>query len=538
MALTLFGAAILRIIYLAQTLSIPLYKDFLLLDSEQYKAMAGKIAEGDWVAGTEAYSLAPLYSYFLAVLQSLIGTDNVNIFVAQQGLGLASILLTGLITRSCFNARAGIAAAALLALYGPMALMELKVMASSLAIFLSLASLAVLLVARDKRSLSFSFIAGLVIGFACLARPNTLLFCPLAAFWLMWDGKGWNEAGHRLEWARVPAVVLLTLGVLLAISPATVRNYKLEKELILISSQGGIAFYQANNELSKGTYTKAPGFSGNAASQSGEERKLAEKEAGHELSRTEVSSFWFRKGLTFLTHNPGKAINLMGMKFSSWMGSQELSSEYVIPTERRMTWTLWLMPIPFGILLGLAIAGLRTQGRTQGQGGGRRELLALFIFSNFFSLMIFFVSSRYRLPAVPLLCAFGGAGLVEIMNRYKNPRTQKKLLGWAAPCLVVLLFSLIPWHKGYETQAYNQYYNLGNSYYDRERYGQAADYYRKALEKLDWKWQLHYNLGNTYRRLEDWDRAILQYQRVLEINPKFSRAQQRLEEAKEKAAAE
>ncbi len=538
MALTLLGAAILRTIYLLQTLSIPLYKDFLLLDSSQFKAMAEKIAGGDWVAGTEAYSLAPLYSYFLGALQWLTGPDNLNVFIAQQGLGLVSILLTGLIGRACFNARAGVAAAALLALYGPMALLELKLMASSLALFLSLGSIALLLLARAKHSLLISLIAGLVIGLTCLARPNTLLLCPFAAFWLMWDGKAWSDAGRRLEFARVPAVVLLTLGVLLTISPVTLRNYNLEKEVILISSQGGIAFYQANNRLSKGTYAKPPGFTGNAASQSSEEKTLAEKEVGHELTRKEVSRFWFRKGLAFLTQNPGKATNLMGMKFIRWIGSQELSTEYVLPTERRMTWTLWLMPIPFGLLLALALAGLRAPGKRD----DRHALLGLFIFANLFSIMIFYVSSRYRLSAVPILSVFAGAGLTEILARYQNPRTREKLLSWAIPCLVVLAISLIPWHKGYQVQAYNQYYNLGNSYYDRERYGQAEEYYLIALEKLDWKWQLHYNLGNTYRRLEEWDKAAAQYGRVVEINPKFSRARKRLEnakiEAKKKAATQ
>jgi len=532
MAFVLPGALLLRTFYLLQTLSIPLYKDFLLLDSEQYKAMGEKIAGGDWIAGTEAYSLAPLYSYFLAALQSLVGTGNVNVFITQQGLGLLSILLTGLIARACFGARAAIAASALIALYAPMALLELKLMASSLALILSLASILLLLRARERRSLVFSLLAGLVLGLTCLARPNTLLFCPFAAFWLMWDGKAWSEAGRRLEWGRVPSVVLLTLGVLLAISPVTLRNYHLEKELILISSQGGIAFYQANNERSQGTYTKPPGFTGNAASQSSEEKTLAEKEMGHELTRKEVSRFWFGKGLDFISHNPGKALGLVGKKCIRWLGSQELSTEYVLLIERRMTWTLWLMPIPFGLLLALAVAGLRRSGG----GDARHALLYLFIFSNFFSMLIFFVSSRYRLPAVPILCAIAGAGLMEIFARYQNPRTKDKLLSWAIPCLAVLLLSIIPWHKGYKTQAYNQYYNLGNSYYDRGRYGQAADYYRTALEELDWKWQLHYNLGNTYRRLEDWDNAVIQYGRVVEIKPGFARAKQRLEAAKKKAA--
>ena len=69
-----------------------------------------------------------------------------------------------------------------------------------------------------------------------------------AALWLLWDGRRLGEEGRRLVAARLPAALILVAGVALAIAPATLRNYLVEGEIIPISSQAGITFYQGNNE--------------------------------------------------------------------------------------------------------------------------------------------------------------------------------------------------------------------------------------------------------------------------------------------------
>ena len=54
-----------------------------------------------------------------------------------------------------------------------------------------------------------------------------------------------------------------------------------------------------------------------------------------------------------------------------------------------------------------------------GLGGPDGRLLALFIASNAASVLIFYFSSRYRLPAVPFVAAFAGCGLVELLARFR-----------------------------------------------------------------------------------------------------------------------
>lgn len=520
-------AAVLRAVYLIETLRVPFYKDFLLLDSKGYWEMAELIAAGDWLAGSEAYTLGPLYPYFLALLRAVAGSDTVAVFGAQQLLGLASLWLTGWIARACFGARAGVAAAAVMALYAPVALMELKVMASSAALFLGLATVALLLRARQERWRGWALFPGLLLGLTCLARPNTLLFAPVALLWMAWDG-----AGLRLEGRRLLPAVIAGCGIVLAIAPATVRNYVVEGEPILISSQGGITFYQSNNQRSAGTFVALQGFSGSQKTQAAESKAMAEKEAGRPLSTAEVSSFWFRKGLRNMRENPGWALRLAAEKFSYWTGSQEFSTEYVLLTERKITRSLWLMPLPFAVLLGFGAAGLCARRRD----GAGMLLVLLFVLVNLVTVMLFYFSSRYRLPAIPFLSVLAGGGIATLVERSRRPTRERGFWRLAIPAGAVFVLSVIPWHADYERQAANQFYNLGNEYFYVGRYEDALASYRRALVELDSKAKIHHNMGVTYKVLERWPEAVEAFEKVIAIEPDHPNAHSHLAESRQKAA--
>jgi 4-amino-4-deoxy-L-arabinose transferase-like glycosyltransferase len=174
----LVAAAAVRAALLVQTLGRPGLRDILLLDSRVYDGIATQIAAGGLLAGSEAFTLGPLYAYLVAFFRWL-GPDGPElIYAAQQLLGLASIALVALIARRCCGPRAGIAAAALIAFYGAMGMLEVKLMGSTLATFLGVASLSLLLYSNDRCWAAGAGLSGLLLGATCLTRPNTLLFAP------------------------------------------------------------------------------------------------------------------------------------------------------------------------------------------------------------------------------------------------------------------------------------------------------------------------------------------------------------------------
>jgi hypothetical protein len=68
----IFGCAlVLRLIYLFQIESIPLFYH-LAGDGRTYDEWGQRIAAGDWL-GKEVFYQAPLYPYFLGLLQAIVG---------------------------------------------------------------------------------------------------------------------------------------------------------------------------------------------------------------------------------------------------------------------------------------------------------------------------------------------------------------------------------------------------------------------------------------------------------------------------------
>jgi tetratricopeptide (TPR) repeat protein len=259
---------------------------------------------------------------------------------------------------------------------------------------------------------------------------------------------------------------------------------------------------------------------------------LAEKEAGRPLSTSEVSSFWFRKGLRNMRENPGRAVQLAAEKFSYWTGSQEFSTEYVLLTERKITRSLWLMPLPFAVLLGFGAAGLRARRRD----ASGALLVLLFVLLNLLTVMLFYFSSRYRLPAIPFLSVFAGAGIATLAERWSRTTGERGFWQLAVPAVIVFVLSVIPWHPDYERQAANQFYNMGNEYFYVERYDDALASYDRALVHLDAKAKIHHNIGITYKVLGRWPEAVQAFERVIALDPNHPSARAHLDESRYKAA--
>jgi 4-amino-4-deoxy-L-arabinose transferase-like glycosyltransferase len=513
LAVILLGAATARSLYLAQTLGDPLLRDLLILDSRSYDALARVIAEGDWGAGDEVYALGPLYPYALAALRSLVGDGTAWVYATQQLLGLGSVTLTALIARRCFGTNAALVAAGLAAFYGAMAMLEVKVMASTLAVFTSLASLQLLLVARDRRWRTGALLPGAALGLTCLARPNTLLFLPLAALWLAWDPTRLRQPGRGLEAARVPAVLALLAGALLAIAPATFRNHAVAGEWVLISSQGGLTFYQANNEHAQGLYTRLPGFHGTPVDLRRQARDTAERQLGRPLGASEVSRYWTGRGLAWLAADPVGGLLLLRSKLHHWLANDELSTEYVLPVERGFTPRLWLMPVPFAAIIALALLGVL-------HGNLRRPelaLLALFAGANLASVLLFYFSSRYRLPAVPVLAVFAGGGAVAAVAQWQRSRLRFAAQG--AAVLLLGAWSLHSFTDHLRAQGGEQLYNYGKVYHQRGLYEAAIAKYRAALPAFEGRWTLHFDLGNAYQLLGEHENALTAYEAALQIAP-------------------
>ena len=76
------AALALRLIYVAQIGDAP-YFDVPLVDGANYVRTAAVIADGDLLAGPQAFWQPPLYPYFLALLMGPFGLGLGAIYVVQ-----------------------------------------------------------------------------------------------------------------------------------------------------------------------------------------------------------------------------------------------------------------------------------------------------------------------------------------------------------------------------------------------------------------------------------------------------------------------
>jgi tetratricopeptide (TPR) repeat protein len=501
----LLAALLMRLLYLFEYRAGSIFYGRLMLDAQVYDLWAQRIAGGEWFAGPAFYH-APLYPYLLAIFFRILGHHYLPVYLLQFGLGIAVLFLVMRIGRQCASAGAGILAGALLALYAPLPFFETKLMSTSLGVALSAVSMALLVEAWRNGGAPRWLSAGVSVGIAALAHPASLLLAPVFIGALLFRTRGLQQAGA------------LAAGTILALAPATLHNLRAGGGFVLISSQGGITFLQGNVPTSRGLYRPVEGFTGSPLSQEAEEKSLAEKAVGRKLSASEVSGYWFRKGLDVIRDHPGEFVGLMQLKLLRWISSYEYSTEYSLALERRQVLSLWLFFVPFGFLAAGAAAGAwMARGES-----ARLAPVHLYLLATAAPPLLFYVSSRYRIAVVPALAILAGIAAERIVGRLR----EGALLDALPPALAVAAagaLTLIPYGRDHLFQEANVHYNQGNLYYDLGDYDRATEEYRQALAVSDFEFY-RINLGNALTRRGRFEEAIDQYRQVTLRKPRFAKA--------------
>jgi tetratricopeptide (TPR) repeat protein len=545
LGLILLAALIYRIAYFFQFKSGGVFFDSPLLDAHIYQEWGKQIAAGTWTL-KEPFYFAPGYPYFLGLIYKLFSDWPGTVYIVQFALGLLNLVLIHRMAGLVFGRAAALAAASLAALYASFPFLEAKLMSGVVALTLMLWAMLVLAgAARESRWWRWLG-GGLLMGLTSLVRPEMLLASPFLALWVIQKGLPPKREGSWAEKWRpvVSAVALLAAGWALAIAPAAIHNINRGGGSTLISSQGGITFYQSNNERARGLYVflSREGFSGSPQKQAFEEKSIAEKALGRELSRSEVSSYWFGKGLDFITGNPGRFVTLLGMKLLRFVGSYEYSTEYIIYVEREISWLLWIPFVPFALLVGLAVPGIwsslsasRKTGRGRAAALNPTGWLVLWVLAaNLAACLAFYISSRYRLPSAPALMIFGGATIVSLISGTRKSRWFETI-GTAAIVGLIFLVAHFEKDESATIQEANVHYNAGNLWQGKKEFVNAEAEYDRALEMDDSRYATWFNRGNSLRAQGRYREAALSYRESGKRRKKFLAARLREAASWEKA---
>jgi len=510
--LTSLAAFVLRLVYLLPLRGQPLF-DEPHRDSIEYVDRARGILAGDfWGSGVYFHS-APLYPYFLALIMGPAGATGlwwVRVVQALlSGLTAGLLALTG---RRLFGQAAGVATAVLAVLYAPFLFYGGELLEIALTLFF-LALLAWIL-ARERLEGRHLVAGGLCLGLAALGKPNLLILAPviLVAIGFL------RPLGRPAAWPWRRGL-LFAAGIVVVVAPFTLRNKLVGDDWVLISSNGGINLFIGNNPTASGGFQVPTAMQYDLEASS---RRVAAEALGREVKPSEASRFWAGRAWAFLTSRPGAALKLVVRKAGLLIGSYEIPNHFNIYFFREnfapvLRWPLvwYTLALPFGVL-GI-VAGLRRHGRA------RLAFACLLAIAA--TVLLFFVTSRYRLPMLVWLLPFAGYGLMLLVAVFRERRWR--LAGFFLALLVVTgalmhlpLVGVKDFHDDWETLAY---------YWGRQGdWDRAAFYNQQALRENMRSAPAWQNLGYAYtqrgRDLADWDRAEECFYKAIELDPTFAHA--------------
>ncbi|MFH1279160.1 MAG: tetratricopeptide repeat protein [Candidatus Eisenbacteria bacterium] len=412
-------ALLLQCFYILTIQEEPTFRN-PVVDSAEYLAAAERFAGGEGLPPAP-FRYGPLYPVFLGFLHLLAGGDRTVLQLLQALFTCLAVPLTAGIAAALFGRTAGLVAGIASALYWPFLYFGGELLIEPFFIPLLLAVCLLLLRGGGRPDARTTVAAGLLLGGAAIARPNVLLLLPVLVLF---------ELGRK----RAKHALLLAAGCAAAVAPVTAHNRFAGGDFAIVSTTAGINFFLGNNPAASGRDSTFPGLVQWTFDKA---ERLAEREAGRAMKPSEVSRFYLRKGLGFVTGRPGDAIALGGRKIAALLSSYEMPN-VKDPNFSRARSPFLSLPVwvGFGVAAPLALVGLLRKRKR----GGAAVILVIAAYT--VSVLLFFVNARYRLPLVPFLLVFAAAGLVELVRAGRDLRRRAPL----PAALLLLGFLLFNWN--------------------------------------------------------------------------------------------
>jgi tetratricopeptide (TPR) repeat protein len=557
------------------------YFTHLGLDPLFFDEWARRIAAGDWLGGGIFYQ-DPLYPYFLGTLYALLGVHHVAAAGVQIVLGSLVAPMVFLASDRWFGRRGAMVSGVLAATYLPSIYYEAILLKTWMDVFLAAAALLVLSRAVAQDRLRVWGLAGLLFGLSVLSRGNLLLVVGALAAWILLDGAALGKGATRTRAVRVTLVFFM--GTIVVLGTTAARNRWAGGTWVLTTAQGGQNFYIGNHEGARtGRYEPPPFLRTNPKHEEQDFAAEAERRTGRKLDPAQVSSYWFREGLSWVAAHPFAWLGL------TWNKARVYWSAYEVPDNLdyyayRETAPVLRWPFPgFGLVVPLGLLGALLAWRRP---GWPRALL-IYVAAYFVSVILFFVIARYRLAMMPAIFVFAGHGAAELGQRGREawrdrsrwpPAAGAGLLAvatfafvnlpvrapenhWAyrfasAVGLPVVLESSSVAHfnlgvvlakegdlAGAEEElreAIRQdpahvevHVELGKILARQGREREAIESYRRAVELAPGRPDLHHVLGLLYRRTGDLGSAEASFREALRIDPRRTDSRKALEEVGE-----
>lgn len=364
----------------------------LFPDSLEYIRMANHFAAGDGLITDRAGRIArmPAYPVFIAAVYAVFGESILVLRVADAVLGTVAILLAYVLAKRLFGGGAGLAAAAIMAVYPFFVIQALLVLSETLFVVFLLAGAACLARAYGGGGgyLVWAGLAGLGLALATLTRGSFLYVAPLTA-------AGWVLAGRFGRPAVLGACAMLA-AFALAMMPWVVRNWRAsDGHLVVTTLRVGPSLYEGLNPRATG----GPMMD-----------RINWDEGTQGMGEWERDRYWRRRAIEWAWENPGPTLALAANKLGRfWSPMPNLD-------QLRGTAPCALLALSYGLVMAFAIVGILRSWR-------RADVaLILLLPVVYYCLlhMVFVGSVRYREAVMPLLVVVAAHGLEGAWRRWRR----------------------------------------------------------------------------------------------------------------------
>ena len=375
-------------------------------DAHENLTWARALAAGD-LEWPSPPTHGPAYPFFLAALLKLGGGSLDVARLMQAALASTTCVLVAKAGEILFERKSGLAAGILLAVSGPCAFVDVSFWEEG---FVSLVLSGALLLLVAKRNPPGAA-AGLLLGIAGAARPTALLFA-LAALASILFFRGWSRRG--------PAAAALLVGVAVVLGPAVAASSRAAGRFVFVRAYGAVNLWLGNDPASGGVQNARP--NGPWDRIAGEPARAGVPPAGEE-------AYYSRKAIARAAADPGGFAHVLVSKLAWITQAEEPRDNHSFSFFAMQSAFLRRLP-GFGVLFALAVASAFIAPPR-----GRFALPLLWVAAGAIPYLVALAGLRYRMPVVPPLALFAGAGATLLVERFRG-REWRRL---AAPLLAALL---------------------------------------------------------------------------------------------------
>jgi Tetratricopeptide repeat len=354
----IFAAVLLvRLIVLIGLASSPF---FLPTGSDMhfYDEWAKQILHGQWT-DHQAFYGQPLYPFLLALLYRLFGYGPFIPGVFQICLEAGTAVLIYEITLRALvggpnkpgkgASITGIAAAAAWCFFLPAQAYSAILMPTAGAVFVFWFLVWQIVRTETGPPRWRCFVCGVLIGVTAMGVATILFLIPLFLAALSLRR---NEMGLA---AKGTAATLLIMGVFIGTSPCWLHNYFVARDPVFLSAHSGINLWLGNNPAAIG-YPRFPDLHAGQGEMLRDSIDRAEMAAGRPLKRSEVSRYWSSKARDYISANPGAWLKLLARKLGNFWNAFEYDDLGVIAILRE--YGIVFPGLRFGLVAVLGISGV------------------------------------------------------------------------------------------------------------------------------------------------------------------------------------